>query len=66
MPQLDAPAETVALILAVTEGRYEPQTPDSTSVKESEVTGNVFISVGVGMLLVGLFLTFGLKRKSHI
>ena len=53
---------TVALILAVTEGRYEPQTPVSTETKESEVTENVFIGVGVAVLLVGLFLTFGLKR----
>ncbi|MCK8495524.1 MULTISPECIES: alpha/beta fold hydrolase [Spirosoma] len=62
VPQLDVPAETVALILAVTEGRYEPQTPVSTETKESEVTENVFIGVGVAVLLVGLFLTFGLKR----
>ena len=62
VPQLDVPAETVALILAVTEGRYEPQTPVHAGAKESEVTGNVFLGVGVGVLLVGLFLTFGLKR----
>ena len=62
VPQLDVPAETVALILAVTEGRYEPQTPVPTSAKESEVTGKVFIGVGVAVLLVGLFLTFGRKR----
>ncbi|GAB3550998.1 alpha/beta fold hydrolase [Spirosoma fluminis] len=62
VPQLDVPAETVALILAVTEGRYEPQTPVSTGTKESEVIENVFIGVGVGVLLVGLLLTFGLKR----
>ena len=62
VPQLDVPAETVALILAVTEGRYEPQTPVPTSAKESEVRGKVFIGVGVAVLLVGLFLTFGRKR----
>ena len=62
VPQLDVPAETVALILAVTEGRYEPQTPVSTETKESEVTENVFIGVGVAVLLVGLLVTFGLKR----
>jgi pimeloyl-ACP methyl ester carboxylesterase len=62
VPQLDVPAETVALILAVTEGRYESQTPVPTSAKESEVTGKVFIRVGVAVLLAGLFLTFGRKR----
>ncbi|WP_461151982.1 alpha/beta fold hydrolase [Spirosoma pulveris] len=62
VPQLDVTAETVALILAVTEGRYEPQPPVSTSTKESEVTGTVFLGMGVAVVLVGLFLTFGLKR----
>ncbi|SOD95255.1 alpha/beta fold hydrolase [Spirosoma fluviale] len=62
VPQLDVPAETVALILAVTEGRYEPQPPVPTGAKESEVTGKVFLGVGVAVVLVGLFLTFGMKR----
>jgi pimeloyl-ACP methyl ester carboxylesterase len=62
VPQLDVPAETVALILAVTEGRYEPQTPAPTSAKQSEVTGKAFLGVGVAVVLVGLLLTFSLKR----
>jgi pimeloyl-ACP methyl ester carboxylesterase len=62
VPQLDVPAETVALILAVTEGRYEPQTPAPTSAKESEVIKKAVLGVGVAVVLVGLFLTFGLKR----
>ena len=62
VPQLDVPAETVALILAVTDGRYEPQSQLLPTAKPSEVTGNVLIGLGVGVLLVGLFLTFGKKR----
>lgn len=62
VPQLDVPAETVALILAVTEGIYEPQTPVPIWAKESEVTKKAFIGVGVAVVLIGLYLTFGLKR----
>lgn len=62
VPQLDEPAETVALILAVTDGRYEPQTQLLTATRASEVTGKVFIGLGVAVLLVGLFLTFGKQR----
>lgn len=61
VPQLDVPAETIALILAVTDGRYEPQSQLLPTAKPSEVTGNVLIGLGVGVLLVGLFLTFGRK-----
>ncbi|UFH57882.1 alpha/beta fold hydrolase [Spirosoma sp. KNUC1025] len=62
VPQLDVPAETIALILAVTNGRYEPQSHRLPTAKPSEVTGNVLIGLGVGVLLVGLFLSFGRKR----
>lgn len=62
VPQLDEPAATVALILAVTDGRYEPQSQLLTVTKASEVTEKVFIGLGVAVLLVGLFLTFGKQR----
>ncbi|QMW02484.1 alpha/beta fold hydrolase [Spirosoma foliorum] len=62
VPQLDVPAETIALILAVTDGRYEPQSQLPATTKASAVTENVLIGLGVGVLLVGLFLTFGKQR----
>ena len=65
VPQLDVPAETVALILAVTNDSYEPQAQLPPTTKASEITGRVFIGLGVGVLLVGLLLTFGKKRKGQ-
>ena len=62
VPQLDAPAETVALILAVTEDRYEPQTQLPTLVRPSVNTGKVFIGLSAAVLVVGLFLAFGGKK----
>ncbi|MBD2704352.1 alpha/beta fold hydrolase [Spirosoma sp. BT702] len=62
VPQLDVPAETIALILAVTDGCYEPQSQLPPATKASAVTENVLIGLGVGVLLVGLLLTFGIKR----
>ena len=62
VPQLDVPAETVALILAVTEGRYEPQSSIPILAKASVDREKVFIGVGVAVLLVSLFLTFGMKK----
>ncbi|GAB3222786.1 alpha/beta fold hydrolase [Spirosoma arcticum] len=62
VPQLDVPAETVALILAVTEGRYELQSQVHTSARASELTGKVFIGLSAAVLVVGLFLSFGGRR----
>ena len=66
VPQLDVPAETVALILAVTDGRYAPQSQPLTATKASAVTEKVVLGLGVAVLLAGLFLTFGKHRSSHI
>ena len=65
VPQLDVPAETVALILAVTDGRYEPQSQPLTATNASAVTEKVVLGLGVAVLLAGLFLTFGKNRSSH-
>ncbi|GAB4044335.1 alpha/beta fold hydrolase [Spirosoma jeollabukense] len=62
VPQLDVPDETVALILAVTEGRYEAQYPAAVLPKTSDLTGKVFVGLGAAVLVVGLFLAFGSKR----
>lgn len=62
VPQLDVPAETVALILAVTEGRYEPQTPVPILAKPSISAGTVFLGLSAAVLVVGLFLAFGGRR----
>lgn len=62
VPQLDVPAETVALILAVTDGRYEAQSPTPIVPKASDLTGKVFIGLGATVLVIGLFLAFGMKK----
>ena len=62
VPQLDVPAETVALILAVTEGRYEPQLEVPSLAKPSVSAGTVFMGLSAAVLVVGLFLAFGGKK----
>jgi pimeloyl-ACP methyl ester carboxylesterase len=66
VPQLDVPAETIALILAVTEGRYVPQPQTATLAKRSLVKDNVLVGLGVAALVVGLVLTVGRKGKAPI
>ncbi|GAB4006563.1 alpha/beta fold hydrolase [Spirosoma migulaei] len=62
VPQLDVPAETVALILAVTEGRYESQSEIPALSKATEVREKVLIGVGAAVLVMGLFLAFVGKK----
>ena len=62
VPQLDVPDETVALILAVTEGRYEAHSQTPTLAKASEVSGKIFVGLSAAVLVVGLFLAFGRKK----
>ncbi|MGM9509051.1 alpha/beta fold hydrolase [Larkinella sp. GY13] len=62
-PQLDVPAETVALILAVTDGRYSPQFPVPRLVQPSISVEKIFIGLSAAVLVVGLVLAFGGKKK---
>jgi pimeloyl-ACP methyl ester carboxylesterase len=66
VPQLDVPTETIALILAVTEGRYVPKPQDAAPAKRSLVKDNVLIGLGVAALIMGLVLTDRGKRKAKI
>lgn len=62
VPQLDVPAETVALILAVTEGRYEPQGQVPILAKASVAKGKVIVGLSAAVLVVSLILAFSRKR----
>jgi pimeloyl-ACP methyl ester carboxylesterase len=66
VPQLDVPAETVALILAVTDGRYTPQSPLPSLAKPSVSVGDVFMGLSAAVLMVGLFLAFGGRNSDEL
>lgn len=61
-PQLDVPAATTQLILAVTDGTYQPQTEPTT--KQVEVPtkqlaeNNMLLGVGAAVLMLGLVVAF--------
>ena len=63
VPQLDVPAETVALILAVTEGRYLPPSPVPRFTKPSVSAGDVLVGLSAVVLVMGLFLAFGGRNR---
>ena len=61
-PQLDVPAATTQLILAVTDGTYQPQTEPTT--KQVEVLtkqlaeNNMLLGIGAAVLMLGLVVAF--------